>query len=107
MSNSHSLMQQHATPPADDGWGDAASEAGERMIRGKILKFADWRWSAGKEAEEVEEGTRLIAMATAAMWVRWEGGKPIEYRVREPGRRLPEREALGYLVESEWEKGAA
>ena len=102
MSDNHSMMK---SPPADDGWNDAASEAGERMIRGTILRFADWRWTAGKERTEIETGTRLVALATAAMWVRWEDGKPAEYRVRQPGRRLPERDELGHDDQDEWEIG--
>ena len=88
-----------------DGWSDAASEASERTIRGTLLKFADWRWTAGNEAAPVASGTRLIAMATAAMWVRWENGKPAEYRIREPGGRLPERFELDHDDEDEWEIG--
>jgi hypothetical protein len=102
MSDNHSLMK---SPPADDGWNDAASEASERTIRGTLLKFADWRWTAGKGGTEIETGTRLVALATAAMWVRWENGKPAEHRVREPGRRLPDREELGLLDEDAWEDG--
>ena len=108
MSDNHTLMQQRAPakpPPATDGWNDAAAEAGERQIRGQLLKFADWRWTAGKEAAEVATGTRLVALATSAMWVRWEDGKPAEYRMREPGRRLPDRDELGHLDESLWEEG--
>jgi hypothetical protein len=106
MSNSHTAMQKLATPPpANDGWNDAANEAAERTIRGTLLKFADWRWTSGKEATPVEDGTKLVALATAAMWVRWENGKPVEYRMREPGRRLPDREELGYDDQSEWEAG--
>src|SRR5262249_20349228 len=63
MSDNHSLMKQQ-TMPADDGWNDAANEAGERTIRGTLLKFSDWRWTAGKEATEIETGTRLVALAT-------------------------------------------
>ena len=108
MSDNHTLMHQQALakpPPASDGWGDAAAEAGERQIRGQLLKFADWRWSVGKEAAPIEDGTRLVALATTAMWVRWEDGKPAEYRMREPGRRLPDRDELGHLDESLWEEG--
>jgi hypothetical protein len=90
-------------PRSNDGWDAAAAEASERMIRGKLLKFADWRWTVGKEATPVGTGTRLVAMATTAMWVRWEGGKPVEYRIREAGRRLPERDGLGHDDESRWE----
>jgi hypothetical protein len=105
MSDNHSLMQQQpAAMPANDGWGDAAAEASERMIRGTLLKFADWRWTTGKEATPVADGTKLVALATVAMWVRWESGKPAEYRMRESGRRLPDREELGHNDESQWDK---
>ena len=105
MSDNHSLMQQQpAAAPACDGWGDAAAEASERMIRGTLLKFADWRWTTGKEATPVADGTKLVALATVAMWVRWEDKKPAEYRMREPGRRLPDREELGHTDRSQWDK---
>jgi len=49
MSDNHTEMQRYQQQlPASDGWSDAAAEAGERMIRGRLLKFADWRWNAGK-----------------------------------------------------------
>ena len=108
MSDNHAVMQQRALskpPPTTDGWHDAAAEAGERQIRGILLKFTDRRWTAGKEAAPVEDGTRLVALATSAMWVRWEDGKPAEYRMREPGRRLPNRDELDHLDESLWEEG--
>ena len=91
--------------PANDGWKDAAQEAGERTIRGTLLKFADWRWTAGKEATPIEGGTKLMALATTAMWVRWEDGKPAEYRLREPGRRMPDRDELGHDDQSQWDEG--
>ena len=92
-------------PPSDDGWNDAAAEANERVIKGVLLKFADWNWTKGKESTPVADGTRLVALSTAASWVKWEGGKPIEYRTRESGRRLPDREELGDLNEADWEAG--
>src|SRR5262245_33240628 len=115
MGDSHLEMQKReheqtnalTVPAGDDGWADAASEAAERTIRGTLLKFSDWKWYAGKEATEVEIGTRLVALATNAGWVRWENSKPVEYRMRQSGRRLPEREELGYLDKSEWEVGPA
>src|SRR5215475_9769930 len=101
MSDSHTEMQKRkqnklTVPAGNDGWADAASEAAERTIRGTLLKFSDWRWTAGKEATEIETGTKLVALATQAGWVRWEDSKPVEYRMREPGRRLPDRDELGY-----------
>ena len=104
MSDHQSLIEQQHIP-ADDGWDDAAGEASERTIRGHLLKFGDWRWTLGKEATAVDNGTRLIALATVAMWVRWEDGKPVEHIVRRPGERLPEREKLSHTDEEEWETG--
>jgi hypothetical protein len=107
MSENHTAMQKHQqqnlTVPTNDGWNDAAAEAAERTIRGTLLKFSDWKWYAGKEATPVPDGTRLVALATAAGWVRWENQKPVEYRMREPGRRLPDREELGHSDQDEWE----
>ena len=104
MNDQRSLIEQQHIP-ADDGWDDAAAEASERTIRGHLLKFADWRWTLGKEATPVDNGTRLIALGTVAMWVRWEDGKPVEHIVRRPGERLPEREKLSHTNEDEWETG--
>ena len=73
---------------ADDGWADAAAENAERVIKGTLLKFGEWRWTKGKESTEVEAGTALIALGTAAGWVKWYGGKPIEYLMREPGKQV-------------------
>jgi len=112
MSDGHTEMQKYepkqtslTVPANNDGWNDAAAEAAERTIRGTLLKFADWRWSTGKEAADIEIGTKLVALATQAGWVRWESSKPVEYCMRQPGRRLPDREELGYNDKSEWEIG--
>jgi hypothetical protein len=104
MSDNQNLIEQQYTP-AGDGWDDAAAEASERVIKGQLLKFADWRWTLGKEASPVKDGTKLVALATTAMWVRWDEGKPVEYRIRGPRERLPIREKLGYSDESKWKIG--
>jgi hypothetical protein len=99
-------LAKSTTAPAD-GWDDTAAEAEARLIRGTLLKFSDWKWSSGKEKEavEVKDGRRLIAVATAAAWVKWQGGKPAEYRLREPGVRMPERGELGDNDQAGWEAG--
>jgi len=89
----------------NDGWDDAAAETNERILRGTLLKFSDWNWSRGKEAQPLQRGTRLVALATAAAWVRWKDGKPVEARVREPGTKMPERDELPDQNEAEWEVG--
>ena len=60
---------------------------------------------SARRAVEVKEGRRLVAVATAAAWVKWQEGKPVEYRLREPGVRMPEREELGDNDRAEWEAG--
>ena len=87
-------MNHLAIVQNDDGWGDAAAENAERVIKGTLLKFSDWRWTKGKEGTEVKEGTTLVALGTAAAWVKWVGGKPVEYLMRQPGQKLPDRDEL-------------
>jgi hypothetical protein len=89
----------------DDGWKDAAAESAENVIKGTLLKFSDWRWTAGKEGTEIKEETQLVALDTAAAWVKWKDNRPVEYRMRVPGKRLPEREELADTDEEQWEAG--
>src|SRR5262249_54401348 len=77
----------------------------DRVLRGTLLRFADSNWTRGKEAEPVERGTQLVATGTQAAQVRWQDGKPVEWRLQEPGRRLPEREELGDNDPTKWELG--
>ena len=44
-------------------------------------------------------------MGTAAAWVRWAGGKPDKYVIRQAGAPFPEREELGDNDEALWEPG--
>lgn len=99
------MTNELATTSTSDGWDDAAAESAERVIKGTFMKFADWRWSSGKEGNPVEEDTRLVALGTAAAWVKWADGKPAEYRLRQPGQPLPEREQLGDQDEADWPAG--
>ena len=99
MSNNLTAVQ------TDDGWGDTAAESAERVIKGTLIKFGDWRWTKGKEGTEIKEGTALIVLGTAAAQVKWVGGKPVEYRMRQAGHRLLERNELGDLDEGLWEFG--
>ena len=88
-AQSVAVVKQPLPPSTGDGWDDTAAEAEARLIRGSLLKFADWKWSIGKEAIEVKEGRRLVAVATAAAWVKWQENKPVEYRLRESGGPSP------------------
>jgi hypothetical protein len=100
------LAKRESTPIFTDGWDDTAAEAESRVIRGSLLKFSEGRWTIGTENEAVKEGRQLVAVANSAAWVKWQGGKPVEYRVREPGVPLPEREVLGDCDRAGWENGS-
>jgi hypothetical protein len=90
--------------PADDGWDDAAREAEERAIRGTLVTFADWKWTAGKD-QELPDGTQLVTLTTSRAWVKWWGGKPVEHRPVEPGKRMPDQEDMPDRDKSLWELG--
>jgi hypothetical protein len=93
-TNMPTTIEQHLPANSNDGWNDTAAEIDSRVIRGTLLKFADWKWSKGTEATEVEAGTQLLAIGTAAAWVKWKAGKPVQYIMREPGKALPDRDEL-------------
>jgi hypothetical protein len=105
------MSQELAVTPAsstalalvDDGWKAAADEGGQRILRGTLVKFADWQWTAGKEAARIPPEREFVATETIAAWVKWQGGKPVEYIVRASGADLPEREELGDTAEGTWE----
>jgi hypothetical protein len=91
---------------ANDGWDDAAAEASGRAIQGIVLRFNDWKWRQGKEDKSLPEGRHLVAVKTAAAWVRWENKRPVEYIMREKGKSFPEREDLSMWEDrSDWEVG--
>ena len=85
-------------------YGQAVSQ---RTIIGDILKFSKGEWLAGKDDEEVEEGTEFVALMDEMMvgWVKWEGGKPSEHimgRVID-GYKPPRRSDLGDNDKADWE----
>ena len=90
---------------SNDGFADAAADYAKDLLRGELLKCTDGHWLVGKEGEKLAFGIRMVAVGTAAAWVKWAGGKPAEYRVRRPGEELPDRDELGDLDKSDWEAG--
>ena len=88
-----------------DGWRDTAKESNDRLLKGTLIRFSDWRWQKGKEQTLLPDGTQLVALSMATAWVRWSDGKPSETRVREPGQRLLDREELGDNDPADWALG--
>jgi hypothetical protein len=86
----------------NDGWNDAANDASDRV---GFLKCSVGLWSVGREGTEIAPGMRFVALSADAAWGKWKGGKPAEYRFREPGRALPHRETLGDNDAKEWDVG--
>jgi hypothetical protein len=91
--------------PVDDGFSDAAADANAKVLRGTMMTFSDGRWHRGKEKTEIKDGTRFAAVGTAHYWQKWADKQPVETIMREPGKRLPERDELGDLDEADWEMG--
>lgn len=98
-------LTNYEPTPRNDGWDDAAKDAHATVIRGAILKFADWRWTYGQEGTVLKEGTRLLAVGCQHAWVKWADGKPAQYIMRTPGEQLPDREDLGDMNKGAWELG--
>lgn len=85
----------------------AEAANGNRII-GDFLKFAKGDWLYGRDAEEMERGTRLVANVAELKvgWQRWEGGKPTETIM---GRVMdafvpPVRASLGDDDKELWER---
>ena len=87
----------------DDGFSDAAVDANSKVLRGTLVTFSDGHWYRGKEKVEIKEGTRYAAVGTAHFWQKWQDKKPVETIMREPGKKLRERNDLGDLDEGDWE----
>lgn len=88
-----------------------AEAANRNRIIGDLLKFSKGDWLAGRNADVVPMGTRLIANMDDLMvgWVRWSDNKPGDSHL---GRVLeayqpPKRQDLGDLDEAEWDVDVA
>jgi hypothetical protein len=87
-----------------DGFGDTAKEDAARVIRGSLIKFSEGVYSSSVDTVPLN-GRQLLALAVTAAYVKWQGGKPVSYRIRPPGGTLADRNDLGDLDEDLWEEG--
>ncbi len=106
-ANTNSEMKQHeanAAPNYFETYGQSASPAN---IVGQLLKFNKGDWLAGSDGEDVEMGTKLVALMDDLTigWVRWEDNKPAEQIMGKvvDGYKPPRRKELGNLEEDLWD----
>ena len=82
--------------------------ANQRTIVGDILKFSKGDWSAGSNDEEIDEGTRFVAVMDELMvgWVKWENNRPVQHEMGRliDGFRPAKRKDLGDNDETMWER---
>lgn len=95
-----------ATPEKNyfEQYSEAA--AGTRIV-GDLLRFNKGDWLAGRDQDEVAQGTRLVANVAELMigWVRWEGGTVTDQRMGRvlDGFKPGPRSELGDTDEEDWE----
>jgi hypothetical protein len=60
-----------------------ADAVNQQRIIGDLLKFSKGEWLTGREAEEIAEGTELIAGCDQLLigWIKWADFKPVEYQM--------------------------
>jgi len=79
----------------------------QTTIVGKLLKFSKGDWSAGEDAEPIEEGRQFTANMDELLagWVRWKDNKPTDHvmgRIAD-GYQPPKRNELGDDDSEQWE----
>jgi hypothetical protein len=105
------MKRETGTSVAASGSGNPFAAYGEAATQNKIvgtlLKFNKGEYLAGKDAEVVPEGTRLVANMDQLLvgWIKWENGAPSEQVM---GRvadvfKPPLRNELGDNDKSLWE----
>ena len=58
-----------------------ADAVNQQRIIGDLLKFSKGEWLAGRDGEELAEGTELVAGCDQLLigWIKWHDFKPVEY----------------------------
>jgi hypothetical protein len=87
-----------------DGFS-VAEKAGNNLIVGKMLKFTvDSKYKVDK-ADDLPDGTALVAIDVITAWVKWLGEKPAEHRITRPGQVHPDRDDLPDQDKATWASG--
>jgi hypothetical protein len=87
-----------------DGFS-VAEKTGNNLIVGKMLKFTvDSNYKVDK-ADDLPDGTTLVAINVTTAWVKWLGEKPTEHRITRPGQVHPDRDDLPDQDKATWGSG--
>ena len=101
----------YSAPPATQSernyfeqYGDSA---GQKNLVGQLLKFSKGDWLTGEDNEELEAGTKLVAVMDQLLvgWVKWVGNKPEQQSMGLliEGYQPPRRDVLGDTDDTTWE----
>jgi hypothetical protein len=71
---------------------------------GRMMKFNNGTYYVDK-TEVMPLGTILVVVSVTTLWIKWQGGRPVERRVSYPGQQHPVRDDLPDQDESLWEEG--
>src|SRR2546426_814486 len=83
-------------------------ETSGKVWVGTLLKFVKGDFFAGEDNDEVELGTRFVAMMPGLLngWIKWEDGHPVTHEMGLviEGFKAAKRDDLGDLDKSQWEE---
>lgn len=95
--------------PSDDSdnpFAEVGRQAARRIV-GDLLKFSKGDYLYGQDNDEIALGTRMVANMDQLLrgWIKWADNKPTEQIMGlvVEGFRVPKRDTLGDLDESQWE----
>jgi hypothetical protein len=76
------------------------------IIQGSLVKFTNNSTWVTRDEEEISPDRELVPVDMPRITQKWEGGKPVETRVLQPGEKFPDVDALNAAIpREEWEKG--
>jgi hypothetical protein len=82
-------------------------QTAQTNIVGRLLKFSKGDWLAGEDNEELDVGTKLVAVMDQVLvgWVKWVDNKPVQQLMGLliEGFQPAKRGELGDADDSEWE----
>lgn len=103
-TNTASELQVSVIESAADGFS-VEEHGGGGPIVGSMINFTqDGQFKVDKTTI-LPQGTTLVALDVTTAWVKFFGGKLIDYRVTPPGREHPEKEDMPDRDEASWEIG--